>query len=130
MIDKKKCCARIYAGLNGYQCRNNATIDRFGKVYCRIHDPVRIKEKIEARNKKWDKEFADKEAKQLAAEEKQQALERDAARYRFLREDENSDSFIYYKEVATWQDPYLLQGKRLDDAIDAAITKEQSKKPT
>lgn len=61
---KHKCEARLktsqYYHSIGYPCIHNAIVERDGKRYCGIHDPVRMKESKEVRNKTlrkgWDEE--------------------------------------------------------------------------
>ena len=60
-IEEGKCCVTVYPNeqwgiFHGHQCTRKATVERDGKHYCTIHDPVRIQEKREARHKKWDEE--------------------------------------------------------------------------
>ena len=69
MVDrtiKYQCEARVLDGWHSRQCSKNATVERDGKHYCAIHDPVRIKEKNEALRVKWKKEDEIKEYKFLA----------------------------------------------------------------
>jgi hypothetical protein len=82
------CCAEVGIGRWGFSsaiCGNKASIEREGKAYCLTHDPVRIKEKREARNAKWRDELQAEDDARKAAKDKQAALEQDAARYRWLR---------------------------------------------
>jgi len=46
-----------------HQCQKGATAERNGWLYCKTHDPVRVNERREARNKKWAEERAQKERK-------------------------------------------------------------------
>ena len=55
-----KCEELVYSRYGAWpvhnQCENNAKVERDGRRYCGTHDPVRIKEKQDARNKKWTEE--------------------------------------------------------------------------
>ncbi len=44
-----------------HNCRNQAKVNREGKPFCIVHDPVRLKKKNDERVKKWDAEWARKE---------------------------------------------------------------------
>ena len=46
----------------------------------------------------------------------------DAARYRFIRDADRSDAFVDYET------PFSPSGESLDEAIDAAIREERSRK--
>ncbi len=60
-MEKKQCCVQVYpkerwGAFYGHICDRNATIERDGKHYCTIHDPVRTEKKAEERDKKWEEE--------------------------------------------------------------------------
>ena len=42
-------------------CQCRGSVARDGVPYCGTHDPVRIKERTEARNKKWDEKWAERQ---------------------------------------------------------------------
>lgn len=46
-----KCCAMVWQGWHRYPCGNKASVEREGKFYCKVHDPVRIEEKAKIRDK-------------------------------------------------------------------------------
>ncbi len=51
-----RCCEQV--ATNGlwnryHQCTRLGSVTRDGKVYCKTHDPVAIKERHNARDKKW-----------------------------------------------------------------------------
>src|SRR4051812_8749200 len=54
---KSRCSKRIFSGargdFSGHMCRLNATIERNGKLYCRIHDPEVVAERNKALDAKW-----------------------------------------------------------------------------
>lgn len=54
----EKCSAQVTPSDWGqtYQCTRNWKVQRHGKKFCTIHDPVRIEEKIQQREAKWRKE--------------------------------------------------------------------------
>lgn len=52
-----KCSGRVFEHYHFRSCPNTGKIERDGKHYCRIHDPVRRKEKDDARKAKWDAEW-------------------------------------------------------------------------
>lgn len=56
----EKCCQTVYGdgfARRGYQCRNNAKVERNGEHYCGTHDPVRVAEKRAEANRKWREEY-------------------------------------------------------------------------
>jgi len=48
---KKTCCKRVFHGrsFTGHPCGKPAKIEHDGKTYCGIHDPVRLKERNDAK---------------------------------------------------------------------------------
>jgi hypothetical protein len=67
------CCSRIWDRYYGsYPCRRRGKVDRDGKWYCGIHDPVRRKEKQDARDAAWraKQEVHDKAWRRRVAEAK------------------------------------------------------------
>lgn len=46
-----------------FHCNNKAKIYRNGKWYCGIHDPDKIAEKKRLQQEKWDKKWAESEAR-------------------------------------------------------------------
>lgn len=60
--DKIQCSKKVYpndrwGSFHGHQCRLKAVVQRDGKSYCRIHDPVKEESKRQERQKKWDEEW-------------------------------------------------------------------------
>ncbi len=53
---KSQCCRTVYTGYCSHKCQRAGTVERDGAFYCKQHDPVRIKEKDELKNKKWEQE--------------------------------------------------------------------------
>lgn len=77
------------AGLGGRyfaMCHAKGKVERDGKWYCGVHDPVRLLEKHDARVEKWRAEDEEKSRIWREAEKKRSALVCDANRYRRLRE--------------------------------------------
>lgn len=56
--EKTKCQARVWSGFQMYDCSKKSKVERDGKWYCGTHDPVRVKEKKDARSAKWDADMA------------------------------------------------------------------------
>lgn len=67
-VKKKTCCGMIWAGYHRYACGNGAKFEREGNWYCGIHDPVKIKERQDAKEADWAAEFARKRAQDDARE--------------------------------------------------------------
>lgn len=61
---KQRCEEKVWdsSSWHSYQCTRNAKVERDGKHYCTIHDPIRIKEKQDKKHKKWKEKF-EKESK-------------------------------------------------------------------
>lgn len=51
-----KCCAKLRGSDWGYRpsCTRTAKVERDGKHYCAIHDPVRAEQKRQERNATWE----------------------------------------------------------------------------
>jgi hypothetical protein len=59
MADVKQyitCEERVWNGWSLHRCSRRSKVERNGKHYCGIHDPVRVAEKDAARKAKWDAE--------------------------------------------------------------------------
>ena len=58
-----QCSARVYeeTTMRSYQCSYKATVTRDGKPFCLKHDPVRLNEHREAREKKYREQWRAKE---------------------------------------------------------------------
>lgn len=65
MIENYKCCEQVYSGSPyfPYTCGKTAKVERDGKHYCGIHDPVRLAEKRRRNQKAWDAEYEAKKKK-------------------------------------------------------------------
>ncbi len=76
---EKKRCSEIVFGANAFHqhaCSNTGKIERDGKFYCGIHDPIAVTARMNARNKKWDREWAEEDA----ARERNKTLSPETAR--------------------------------------------------
>jgi hypothetical protein len=76
--EKHRCCGRTYKGFYGSACGRNAKVERNGKWYCGMHDPVAIAEKREARNKEFDLKWAAERAQEAKKEAEQKEKKRRA----------------------------------------------------
>jgi len=58
-----QCKGRVWEGsiYRDRQCENKASVTRNGVPFCGTHDPVRVKEKTEARDKKWSQAWAERQ---------------------------------------------------------------------
>lgn len=89
MTDKVRCQATSnpkdrWDSFHPQQCQKNAVVERNGKWYCKIHDPVYIKQKNDASMQKWEEKWKAEEHKhhmQRLAPELLEALEKLAADY-------------------------------------------------
>lgn len=57
MDNKQQCQAMVWSGYNRYRCSKNAKVEREGKCYCNIHDPVRIAEKRKIKDREFEEEY-------------------------------------------------------------------------
>ncbi len=71
------CCGvRVYDAVYGYrECPNRVKVERNGKGYCGVHDPLAIKRRTDARAahyaaeaRKWDENFARNQAVHAACQ--------------------------------------------------------------
>jgi hypothetical protein len=76
---RDRCRASVYTSVWSHQCQRKPKIQREvdGKLYlfCYQHDPVAIDAKRKARQEKWDKEWAEKEAGWARKEAEGKALD-------------------------------------------------------
>ena len=76
-MEGKCCSATVYRSgvFCGYQCLNKPKVERDGKLYCSVHDPVRIAEKRNAKEEKWKRQWDIKTAHWRAKELKSIVVE-------------------------------------------------------
>jgi hypothetical protein len=112
-----KCCHEIARGWGFTPCGKSAKTEHQGRLYCGIHDPVRVAAKRDELQAKWKAEGAARIQAMRDARDKQAALEQDAARYRWIRGRCRHDAFTAGVEWEWYeQDPEVL-----DAAVDAAM---------
>ena len=67
----QRCCKEVWSGRawRPHHCKNKAKVERDGKFYCLMHDPVRKEEKYQARrkaeNRKYQREHEGNHAKNV-----------------------------------------------------------------
>jgi len=71
-----KCCEKIFDGWHYYSCKNKASIERDGKFYCKIHDPVRKEERETVRKQKMEERYEDKLKMMAISNPKYRIMER------------------------------------------------------
>lgn len=82
---KKICCGKTILGSLGYgRCGNAAKVERDGKHYCGVHDPVSAKGRREKRNAELVAEFDARTKLNEGSRTEAARIEQDAARYRWL----------------------------------------------
>lgn len=69
--EKHQCCGQIFNNYHYHQCFNKGKVERDGKWFCGIHDPVKIAERDAVKRKQWDDERAER-FRQRNLEERQQ----------------------------------------------------------
>lgn len=107
---KQKCCGKSWSGWSDVHCSKNAKVERDGRHYCGIHDPVRIKERDAKRKEKWDAKWNHDKERNNAIEQRRKDMEANAARYLWLRDVGDS----------TWT-PFCERTGYSADQCDAAI---------
>jgi hypothetical protein len=74
-----RCAAMVWDNFTRYTCPNGAKVNRDGKNWCRVHDPVRRAAVSAKREAKWETERKDRAAVQdvrIAEENVVEAAER------------------------------------------------------
>lgn len=54
------------------QCSKNGKVERDGKWYCTVHDPVKVKERSDAKSKAYDAEWKAKEVRRERVQRREQ----------------------------------------------------------
>ena len=67
-LDPDRCCESVcgagtWGAFHPHQCERKWKVKRKGKPYCTQHDPVKVKERDEKKQQKWDKEWKEKTAR-------------------------------------------------------------------
>ena len=125
-----KCCDVCDSAWGWYKCPNRAKVERDGKFYCGVHDPERIRANKEALSAKFVADWKARIEREKAAKDKQAALERDAARYRWLRKNHGSYGRRHGIVVSNYNG-VMGEYKEISDidaAIDAAISETTKEK--
>jgi glutathione S-transferase len=81
-----QCSARVWNGMSRSTCSRNAKVERNGLHYCGLHDPVRVKEKNDKRNAKWQEEWNAREERIAANKAAREATEKKIAAFDELLE--------------------------------------------
>src|SRR5690606_6555200 len=63
MSEKKMCVKQNHGGAGWYPCGNRAKVERGGKWYCGVHDPVRLAKKMQERDAKWRREADERDTR-------------------------------------------------------------------
>ena len=80
MTTEHTCEKVIWSGFNKHRCDKKAKHEHEGHWYCKIHHPPTVRAKTDARNEKWEKEWAAKrerdalEAAQKAEQQRRATL--------------------------------------------------------
>ena len=76
-LDENGCQTRVYGSRDvfGYQCKNKPVVERNGKLYCRIHDPIYIEAKRKKREAQWDREWIENQKRNVLRRARMQATE-------------------------------------------------------
>lgn len=79
--DGPRCEKPVFSGYRHYPCGNSAKVERDGKHYCNMHDPVRVAEKYKARAEENERQMALVRKNRQLAKEQADERERRAALY-------------------------------------------------
>ncbi len=80
MTTEHTCREKLWYGYTKYSCGKKAKHEHEGHWYCKIHHPPTVRAKTDARNEKWEKEWAAKreraalEAAQRAEQQRRATL--------------------------------------------------------
>ena len=132
MSEQKRCCERVYGPGRwsiGHQCTSKAKIEHDGRHYCGRHDPQAKAKKEAERMKEIQDKYAAANRERRAAADRQAQLEKDAERYRFLRDAETLNQVIWDALEGIGSDTPEGYRRGMDDAIDRAISAKQADKP-
>jgi hypothetical protein len=66
------CNKRIWRGLGSHSCSKKAKYEHKGEWYCKTHHPPTVRAKTDARNERWEKQFAE-QRERIAQQEAQRA---------------------------------------------------------
>lgn len=113
MSEKHKCSNQVYhakGSFRGHPCSNPGKVEREGDWYCGTHDPVRVEEKRQKRERQWSDDNQARDERIRADEIRQAEIERKA---------ENHDSLhsalkaliTAYENDAGDNSPALAQAK-------------------
>lgn len=67
-----KCCAQRWSGFHTVTCGKPGKIEREGNFYCGRHDPVRVRERQDARDAKFEAQYAERMKAHAASDRRKQ----------------------------------------------------------
>jgi hypothetical protein len=126
---KPTCCHTKFEGFgfNRIKCHNNAKVEREGKHYCGMHDPVARVEKQNKRDDASRAEWKARDAAQAKAQAEQKELERRAGCYPELLEALKINQRLL-KNITPYkgQEDLLTGSIELNDLVINKATGEQA----
>ena len=117
MTTEHTCVERIWGGYS-FSCGKKAKYEHEGKWYCKTHHPPTVQAKMEARNERWRKEWAEQRERTEQQEAQRAEQKRRADLYPELLE--------ALTDLLGWQ---TLAPNDVVAAAQAAITKAEEVKP-
>ena len=109
----QRCSAEVCAGWRSWTCRHPPKVERNGKSYCGIHDPVRLKERAAKRGpSKFQREI--EQMHRDAEELKRLKACEEALRVLVERAETHQTCLVYLSDLQAWK--LLLTPKEKDNA--------------
>ena len=120
-----RCSEMIYGRGYRHQCSKSGKIERDGRWYCGTHDPVRIKEKQQERDRKWSERFRAQRSASEQREKDEAEQKRRADLFPELLEHLEKLLGMFESEIHNEYDGTSALESRLAEADEAraAITK-------
>jgi hypothetical protein len=120
------CIGKVWGGYSSNSCGKKAKHEHNGKWYCKTHHPPTVEAKKEARNERWEKQFAEQRERIAQQEAQRVEQKRRAGLYpellEALRMVRDADDDCHKDGLSTM--PPAARA-----TIDAAITKAEEVKP-
>ena len=128
----ERCSKTVHDGtFRGHSCRLKVTIHRDGLPFCAIHDPVVIAEKNKERDARWEKKWAEQEARELANKAAADQQRRESEAFRWLEAHQYSHRWFFHYGSKKWaivvNATEVIEADTLLECVEAAMRKEPGK---
>ncbi len=121
MTTEHTCIGRVWDGYRFYLCGKKAKHEHEGGWYCKNHHPPTVQAKREARDKRWEKKWAE-QRERIAQQEAQRAEQK-------RRADLYPELLEALKDLLSLADASLAGGVSTRAAAHRAIDKAEGVKP-